>query len=109
MAYAHIGHNCTVGNNNLISNSTGLSGHVTIEDKTVIGGFVGVHQYVHIGKMAMIGGLSKVVQDVPPFCTCDGRPAKVMASTRAVCAATACLPSNASRSARLSSCCIARI
>jgi UDP-N-acetylglucosamine acyltransferase len=77
MAYVHIGHNCTIGNNNMISNSTGLSGHVTIEDKVVIGGFVGIHQFVHIGKMAMIGGLSKIVQDVPPFCTCDGRPARV--------------------------------
>jgi UDP-N-acetylglucosamine acyltransferase len=77
MAYVHIGHNCIVGNNTMISNSTGLSGHVTIEDKVVIGGFVGIHQFVHVGKMGMIGGLSKVVQDVPPFCTCDGRPAKV--------------------------------
>ena len=77
MAYVHIGHNCLIGDNNMISNSTGFSGHVTVEDKVVIGGFVGVHQFVHIGKMAMIGGLSKVVQDVPPFCTCDGRPAKV--------------------------------
>jgi UDP-N-acetylglucosamine acyltransferase len=77
MAYVHIGHNCVIGHNNMISNSTGFSGHVTVEDKVVIGGFVGVHQFVHIGKMAMVGGLSKVVQDVPPFCTCDGRPAKV--------------------------------
>lgn len=77
MAYAHIGHNCVVGDHNMISNSTGIAGHVTIEDKTVIGGFVGVHQFVHIGRMAMVGGLSKVVQDVPPFCICDGRPAKI--------------------------------
>lgn len=77
MAYAHVGHNCRVGSHNMISNSTGIAGHVTIEDKTVIGGFVGVHQFVHIGRMAMVGGLSKVVQDVPPFCICDGRPAKI--------------------------------
>ncbi|HEX8835182.1 MAG TPA: acyl-ACP--UDP-N-acetylglucosamine O-acyltransferase, partial [Abditibacteriaceae bacterium] len=77
MAYVHIGHNCSIGNNTMISNSTGISGHVTIEDKVVIGGFAGIHQFVHIGKMGMIGGLSKVVQDVPPFCICDGRPAKV--------------------------------
>jgi UDP-N-acetylglucosamine acyltransferase len=77
MAYAHVGHNCTIGSQNMISNSTGISGHVSIEDKTVIGGFVGVHQFVHIGRMAMVGGLSKVVQDVPPFCMCDGRPAKI--------------------------------
>lgn len=77
MAYVHVGHNCKIGSNNLISNSTGISGHVTIEDRTVIGGFVGVHQFVHIGRMAMVGGLSKVVQDVPPFCICDGRPARI--------------------------------
>jgi len=77
MAYVHVGHNCKIGSNNLISNSTGISGHVTVEDDTVIGGFVGVHQFVHIGRMAMVGGVSKVVQDVPPFCMCDGRPAKI--------------------------------
>lgn len=77
MAYAHIGHNCVVGDHNMISNSAGIAGHVTIEDKTVIGGFVGIHQFVHVGRMAMVGGLSKVVQDVPPFCICDGRPAKI--------------------------------
>jgi UDP-N-acetylglucosamine acyltransferase len=76
MAYVHIGHNCAIGSHNLISNSTGIAGHVTVEDRVVIGGFVGVHQFVHIGKMAMVGGLSKVVQDVPPFCMADGRPAK---------------------------------
>jgi UDP-N-acetylglucosamine acyltransferase len=77
MAYAHIGHNCRIGSNNMISNSVGIAGHVTIEDKTVIGGLVGIHQFVHIGRMAMVGGLSKVVRDVPPFCISDGRPAKI--------------------------------
>ncbi len=77
MAYVHVGHNCVIGSNTMISNSSGIAGHVTIEDKVVIGGFVGVHQFVHIGKMAMLGGLSKVVQDVPPFCIADGRPAKI--------------------------------
>ena len=77
MAYVHFGHNCVVGNGNMISNSTGVSGHVTIEDKCVIGGFVGIHQFVHVGKMAIVGGLSKVVQDVPPFCMADGRPSKI--------------------------------
>ena len=77
MAYVHFGHNCVVGNGNMISNSTGVSGHVTIEDKCVVGGFVGIHQFVHIGKMAIVGGLSKVVQDVPPFCMADGRPSRI--------------------------------
>lgn len=77
MAYVHVGHNCSIGSNTMISNSTGISGHVTIEDKVVIGGFAGIHQFVHIGTMGMVGGLSKVVQDVPPFCIADGRPAKI--------------------------------
>lgn len=77
MAYSHVGHNCQIGNHSMIANSTGISGHVTIEDKVVIGGVAGIHQFVHIGKMAMVGAMSKVVQDVPPFCMCDGRPAKV--------------------------------
>ena len=59
MAYVHFGHNCVVGNGNMISNSTGVSGHVTIEDKCVVGGFVGIHQFVHIGKMAIVGGLEQ--------------------------------------------------
>jgi UDP-N-acetylglucosamine acyltransferase len=77
MAYVHVGHNCSIGSNTMISNSTGIAGHVTIEDKVVIGGFVGVHQFAHIGKMAMLSAMSKVVQDVPPFCLADGRPAKI--------------------------------
>ena len=77
MAYSHVGHNCTIGNNTMIANSTGISGHVTLEDKVIIGGVAGIHQFVHIGRMAMVGAMSKVVQDVPPFCMCDGRPAKI--------------------------------
>lgn len=77
MAYVHVGHNCTIGSNTMISNSTGIAGHVTVEDKVVIGGFVGIHQFAHVGKMAMLSAMSKVVQDVPPFCLADGRPAKI--------------------------------
>ncbi|NLN76880.1 MAG: acyl-ACP--UDP-N-acetylglucosamine O-acyltransferase [Armatimonadetes bacterium] len=77
MAYCHVGHNCKLGNNITMANYVGISGHVLIEDKVVFGGFVGVHQKVRIGKLAMIGGMSKVVQDVPPFAIVDGRPTKV--------------------------------
>lgn len=77
MAYCHVGHNCKLGNNITMANYVGISGHVLIEDKVVFGGFVGVHQKVRIGKLAMVGGMSKVVQDVPPFAIVDGRPAKV--------------------------------
>lgn len=78
MAYSHVGHNCDVGNNNTFSSYVGLSGHVLVEDNTVFGGMVGVHQFCRIGKMAMIGGCSKVNQDVPPFMLGDGNPCRVL-------------------------------
>jgi UDP-N-acetylglucosamine acyltransferase len=77
MAYCHIGHNCLVGNNVMMANYTGISGHVVVEDRVMICGHVGVHQFVRIGRLAMIGGCSKVVQDIPPFMIADGRPCKV--------------------------------
>lgn len=77
MAYCHIGHNCTVGNSITMANMVGISGHVVIEDKAVFGGMVGVHQFVRVGKLTMIGGYSKVAQDIPPFMMADGRPTKV--------------------------------
>lgn len=67
MAYCHIGHNCKVGSGITMANSVGISGHTVIEDKVNFGGMSGVHQKVRIGKLAMIGGLSRIVQDVPPF------------------------------------------
>jgi UDP-N-acetylglucosamine acyltransferase len=78
MAYVHIGHNCQVGSGTMMANNLGLSGHVTVEDGAVLGGLVGVHQFVRIGRLAMLGGYSKVVQDVPPFMLADGRPADVL-------------------------------
>ena len=77
MAYSHVAHDCKVGNGCVIANSGTLAGHVKLEDKAVIGGLTAIHQFARVGKMAMIGGCSKVVQDVPPFSTCDGHPAKV--------------------------------
>ncbi|HSX80960.1 MAG TPA: acyl-[acyl-carrier-protein]--UDP-N-acetylglucosamine O-acyltransferase, partial [Candidatus Saccharimonadia bacterium] len=53
-----------------------LAGHVTVEDYVVIGGLVAIHQFCRVGKMAMIGGCSKVVQDVPPYMLADGNPAE---------------------------------
>jgi UDP-N-acetylglucosamine acyltransferase len=77
MAYCHIGHNCRLGSGITMANMVGISGHTLIEDKVVFGGIVGVHQKVRIGKLAMVGGFSKVVQDVPPFAMADGRPSRV--------------------------------
>ena len=78
MAYCHVAHDCFIGNKCIMANAATLAGHVTLEDKAMIGGFGAIHQFVRIGKLAIIGGCSKVVQDVPPFSMCDGHPAKVM-------------------------------
>ncbi|MBC8143871.1 MAG: acyl-ACP--UDP-N-acetylglucosamine O-acyltransferase [Armatimonadetes bacterium] len=78
MAYVHIGHNCAISSRTMISSYAALSGHVIVEDNVVIGGMVGVHQFVRVGKLAMLGGYSKVVVDVPPFMLADGRPADVL-------------------------------
>lgn len=77
MAYSHIAHDCIVNNECIIANSGTLAGHVTLEDKAVIGGLVAIHQFVRVGRLSIIGGCSKVVQDIPPFSTCDGHPARV--------------------------------
>jgi UDP-N-acetylglucosamine acyltransferase len=78
MAYCHIGHNCVLGNGITMASFTGISGHALIEDQANFGGYVGVHQFVRVGRLAMIGGISKVVQDVPPFMMADGRPCEVV-------------------------------
>lgn len=78
MAYCHIGHNAWLGNGIVMSNQVGISGHCLVEDRVVFGGIVGIHQFVRIGKFAMIGGMSKVVTDVPPFMMVDGRPTQVV-------------------------------
>jgi len=77
MAYSHVAHDCRVGNGCVLANNSTLAGHVSIEDKAVIGGIVAIHQFVRIGMLSIIGGCSKVVQDIPPFSTCDGHPARV--------------------------------
>ena len=76
MAYSHIAHNCIVGNHCVIANSGTLAGHVTVENRVVIGGLVAIHQFVRVGELSIIGGCSKVVQDIPPYSTCDGHPAR---------------------------------
>jgi UDP-N-acetylglucosamine acyltransferase len=76
LAYCHIAHNCLLGDHIIMSNVATLAGHVVVGDFAVIGGLAAVHQFCRIGKMAMIGGCSKVVQDVPPFMMADGNPAE---------------------------------
>lgn len=76
MVGAHIAHNCEIGNEVIIANYVSIAGHVAIEDKAFISGSVVVHQFVRIGAISIIGGNSKVVQDVPPYILVDGHPAK---------------------------------
>lgn len=73
MAYTHIAHDCRIGNFVTMANSIGLAGHVTVEDLVTFGGMVGVHQFARIGKAAMIGGMSGISRDVPPFCIVANR------------------------------------
>ena len=76
LAYSHVAHDCQLGSHIIMSNSATLGGHVTVEDHAVISGCAAVHQFCRIGTMAIIGGCSKVVQDVPPFMLADGNPAE---------------------------------
>lgn len=77
MAYAHVAHDCFIGHHVVLANSVALAGHITIEDRAIVGGLVGVHQFVRIGALSMVGGCSRVIQDVPPYATCVGYPARV--------------------------------
>lgn len=77
MAYAHVAHDCLIGDYVIIANSAALAGHILIEDRAVVGGLVGIHQFVRVGTLAIIGGCSRVIQDVPPYSTCVGYPTKV--------------------------------
>ena len=82
MAYTHIGHNCELGNDIVLSNSVQVAGHVRVEDKAIIGGCLGIHQFVHIGYLAMVGGMTRVDRDVPPFCLAEGHPGKLRGLNR---------------------------
>ncbi|MBE9130148.1 MULTISPECIES: acyl-ACP--UDP-N-acetylglucosamine O-acyltransferase [unclassified Coleofasciculus] len=77
MAYVHVAHNCTIGDSVVIANGLAMAGHVHIESKAVIGGAVGIHQFVHIGRLAMVGGCSRIDRDVPPYMLVEGNPARV--------------------------------
>ncbi len=77
LAYSHIAHDCTVGDDVIFSNNGTLAGHVTVEDHVILGGLTAVHQFCRLGRHAMTGGCSKIVQDVPPFMLADGNPARV--------------------------------
>lgn len=77
LAYSHIAHDCVVGDGVIFSNNGTLAGHVTVENHAIIGGLTAVHQFCRIGKYSILGGCTKIVQDVPPFMIADGNPAEV--------------------------------
>jgi UDP-N-acetylglucosamine acyltransferase len=77
MIGVHVAHNCVIGNDNIFANGAALAGHITIEDHVFLSNNVGAHQFVRMGRYAMVGGKSKIVQDVLPFFTTDGNPPRV--------------------------------
>lgn len=77
LAYSHIGHDCAVGDDVVFSNNGTLAGHVQVGDHAVMGGLTAVHQFCRVGRFAITGGCSKIVQDVPPFMIADGNPAEI--------------------------------
>ncbi len=77
LTHVHIAHNCVLGNNIIIANTTNLGGHTEVEDQAVIGGMTGIHQFVRIGRASMVGAYTRLPQDVPPFMLCEGNPALI--------------------------------
>jgi UDP-N-acetylglucosamine acyltransferase len=77
MAYAHVAHDCVLGNSIIMSNAATLGGHIEIGDKAIIGGLVAIHQFVRVGAYAFIGGMSATVKDIPPFMMASGDRAKL--------------------------------
>ncbi|WJF89201.1 acyl-ACP--UDP-N-acetylglucosamine O-acyltransferase [Paraburkholderia bonniea] len=76
MAYVHVGHDCQIGSNVILSSNAQMAGHVTIGDYAIVGGMSGVHQFVRIGAHSMLGGASALVQDMPPFVIAAGNKAE---------------------------------
>lgn len=74
MAYSHVAHDCSIGNNVILANSIQMGGHVTIDDFTIVGGIVAIHQFSKIGERVMIGGGFRVVKDLPPYILAGGYP-----------------------------------
>src|SRR4030095_5527783 len=74
MSYVHIPHDSLIGNNIILSNAIQMGGHVIIDDWAIIGGMVGIHQFVHIGAHSFIAFSARVTQDVPPYILAGGHP-----------------------------------
>ena len=78
MANAHVGHDCTIATNAILTNNVMLGGHVAVGPRAFVSGGVAVHQFCRIGSLAMVGGQARIVKDVPPFVTIDGQSGYVV-------------------------------
>jgi UDP-N-acetylglucosamine acyltransferase len=77
MAYAHVAHDCQIGNNVVLANAVNMAGHVFIEDWAIVGGLTAIHQFARIGAHAFVGGAARISQDVPPYTKVAGSPSKL--------------------------------
>jgi UDP-N-acetylglucosamine acyltransferase len=77
MAYTHVAHDCRLGNGIVMANVATLAGHVVLEDFSTIGGLAAVHQFARVGAYAYVGGMTGVIQDIPPFVIASGDRAKL--------------------------------
>jgi len=77
MAYSHVAHDSKLGNHIIMANSVALGGHIVIEDYAILGGIVAVHQFVRIGAYAIVGGMSGVPMDIPPYVSASGGRAQL--------------------------------
>ncbi|MDR1019267.1 MAG: acyl-ACP--UDP-N-acetylglucosamine O-acyltransferase [Synergistaceae bacterium] len=77
MEGCHLGHNVRIGAHCTVTNKVGISGHSQLGDNVVVGGLAGFHQFVRVGSYAMVGGMAKIIKDVPPYSMADGVPARV--------------------------------
>ncbi len=78
MACSHVGHDCVIGDTVILSNNVLLAGHCHVEERAIMGGAAAVHHFTTIGRMAFVGGLSRIYMDVPPFMITEGHPARVV-------------------------------
>ncbi len=78
MACCHVGHDCVLGNSVILANAVLLAGHCHIEDRAILAGAAAVHHFTTVGRMAFVGGLSRIIMDVPPYMIVEGHPARVV-------------------------------
>jgi len=77
MAYSHIAHDCKIGNQVIMANSSTLAGHILVEDFAIVGGLVAIHQFARVGCYSIIGGASGIPQDIPPYTIAAGNRARL--------------------------------